>query len=271
MKKNLLVFAAAMVIGAVGCTEQQLVDEAAREMSVPASGNEVQALLEKARQGDGQAYVKLADCYRDGKGVKKDLVGMLCMLSMADELGAIRSMDDYVEQMPDGSEYKIVFDAVKSLDRNQMDECYAKIEQLIAQDSPEGYWLKCLITVDKNDSIEGRHLMELAATKGSTFAEIILCFSDWREMSTPDLNMLKQLAERVPFVCKFLAETYAGKNDDSLRDERLAAYYYLKADESACLDKRGARWLLRYHQNGGELPIPESDLARLQMLAGESH
>ncbi len=31
----------------------------------------------KLNGGDGEAYFKLADCYRDGKCVKKDFVGML--------------------------------------------------------------------------------------------------------------------------------------------------------------------------------------------------
>ncbi len=270
MKKILLACAAAMMMVVVGCTEQHFIDEAARKMSVSTSVNEIQTLMEKARQGDGQAYVRLADCYRDGKGMKKDLVGMLGMLRMAEEYGAIRHMDDYVEQLPDDSEYKIVFEAVKLLDRNQMDECRAKIEQLIALGSPEGYWLKSMMAMDRNDSVEGRHLMELAATKGSTFAEIILCFSDWKELSNPDLNKLGQLAERVPFVCKLLAETYAGEDDESLRDERLAAYYYLMADESACLDIQGARWLLDYHLNGGELSISEKNLKRFQMLADKN-
>lgn len=269
MKKYLLLFVATMVIATIGCTDQQLVDEAACEMSAPASTSVVQALVEKARQGDSQAYMQLADCYRDGKGVKKDLVGMLCMLRMADEYGTVSQMEDYVDLMPENSEYKLVFDAVKCLDRNQMDECNAKAEQLIAQDSPEGYWLKSMIALERNDSVEGRQLMELAASQGSTFAEIILCFSDWQKVSSPDLNKLGQLAERIPFVCKLLAETYAGKDDESIRDERLAAYYYLKADESACLDRDGARWLLSYHQNGDGLPISESDLMRFQKLAGE--
>lgn len=269
MKKHLLLFVATMVIATIGCTDQQLVDEAACEMSAPASTSAVQALVEKARQGDSQAYMQLADCYRDGKGVKKDLVGMLCMLRMADEYGTVSHVEDYVDLMPENSEYKLVFDAVKCLDRNQMDECNAKAEQLIAQDSPEGYWLKSMIAVERNDSVEGRRLMELAASQGSTFAEIVLCFSDWQKVSSPDLNKLGQLAERIPFVCKLLAETYAGKDDESIRDERLAAYYYLKADESACLDREGARWLLSYHQNGDGLPISESDLIRFQKLARE--
>lgn len=43
----------------------------------------VMSLLNQARWGDGSAYIKLADCYRDGFGVKKDFFDMINMAFMA--------------------------------------------------------------------------------------------------------------------------------------------------------------------------------------------
>lgn len=37
------------------------------------------SLLDKARQGDGVAYLKLADCYRTGNGVMRDFFNMITM------------------------------------------------------------------------------------------------------------------------------------------------------------------------------------------------
>ena len=67
----------------VSCTDQFVMDEVAGGVAEQTPASEVATLMEKARWGDGQAYVELADCYRDGKGVKQDFVGMLSMAAMA--------------------------------------------------------------------------------------------------------------------------------------------------------------------------------------------
>ena len=83
MKKTLFAIMA-VLLAMVSCTDNQFLDGNAGNLSELSSTNEVSALIEKARWGDGQAFVKLADCYRDGKGVKQDFVGMLTMLAQAD-------------------------------------------------------------------------------------------------------------------------------------------------------------------------------------------
>ena len=72
MKKYLFLMLALVI---VSCSDQMLLDEARVESSNMTPVSEFQTLLEKARWGDGQAYLKLADCYRDGKGVKSDFIG----------------------------------------------------------------------------------------------------------------------------------------------------------------------------------------------------
>ena len=89
----------------VSCTDQFTVDEVAGEYAEQTPVNEVATLMEKARWGDGQAYVKLADCYREGKGVKQDFITMLGMVSFADEYGGIGRMEDYISALPEDSEY----------------------------------------------------------------------------------------------------------------------------------------------------------------------
>ena len=85
MKKNLFTLAVVM-LSLIGCTDSQFLDEAVDNMpETSLTSNEVNALIEKARRGDGKAYLQLADCYRDGKGVKQDLFGMLAMVAQADE------------------------------------------------------------------------------------------------------------------------------------------------------------------------------------------
>ena len=268
MKKYLFVIMAVM-LALVSCTDSQFLDENTGNLSELSSFNEINALIEQARWGDGQAFVKLADCYRDGKGVKQDFVGMLTMLAQADEYGGISSMEDYLRTLPEGSDFKLIFDAVENYEKKNVEEATAMFEQLIAKGSPDGYAVQGIIAIERGDTLEGVRLIEQAATSGSTFAELLQCIPDWRGASDPDLGKLAALSDKIPFVNTILGKMYAGYEDEKLTNEPLAAHYLLKADEKACLGKRGARWLLYYHRCVNQLPLSERDIQRLQKLAGE--
>ena len=268
MKKYLFVIMAVM-LALVSCTDSQFLDENTGNPSELSSSNEINALIEQARWGDGQAFVKLADCYRDGKGVKQDFVGMLTMLAQADEYGGISNVEDYLRTLPEGSDFKLIFDAVENYEKKNVEEATAMFEQLIVKGSPDGYAVQGIITVERGDTLEGERLIEQAATAGSTFAELLLCIPDWRGATDPDIEKLAALSDKIPFVNTILGKIYAGYEDESLKDEPLAAHYFLKADEKACLGKRGARWLLYYHRSGGQLQLSEREIQRLQKLAGE--
>ena len=264
MKKYLFLVIALVL---VSCTDQFVVDEVAGEYAQQAPANEVNALIEKARWGDGQAYVKLADCYRDGKGVKQDFINMLAMVSFADEYGSIKHMGDYLSALPDDSEYRLAFDAMEKFSGNKQEEGLAMAEKLIERDCAEGYTVKGIILSEQGNREEGKHLLERAAEQGSGFAELYLCMPGLKGAENPDIARLIALAERMPLANACLGKIYSGKNDESRKDERLAAYYYMKADEKACLSKDGARWLLAYHRNGGNLQLSEKDIERLELLA----
>lgn len=92
MKKCIILFMAALL---ASCSDTQLSESIAdvKEADLVkenANGSaEINALVERARWGDGQAYLQLADCYRDGIGVKKDFLGMMVMVEQARAHGAI--------------------------------------------------------------------------------------------------------------------------------------------------------------------------------------
>lgn len=264
MKKYLFLV---MTLVLVSCTDQMVVDEVAGEHAQQTSESNVATLMEKARWGDGQAYVKLADCYRDGKGVKQDFINMLAMASFADDYGGIERMEDYLSALPEDSEYKIVFDAMEKFSGNKQEEGLAMAEELIKRDCAEGYAVKGIILSEQGNREEGKPLLERATEKGSGFANLYLCMSDLKGTENPDIARLTALAERMPLANACLGKIYSGKNDESKKDERLAAYYYMKADEKACLPKDGARWLLAYHRNGGNLQLGKKDIERLELLA----
>lgn len=264
MKKYLFLLIALVL---AGCTDQLMMEKVVGEYAGQTSASEVTTLLEKARWGDGEAYVKLADCYRDGKGVKQDFINMLAMASFADEYGGISWMEDYISSLPEESEYRLVFDAMGKFCGNKQEEGLAMADKLIERDCAEGYTVKGIILSEQGNREEGKHLLERAAEKGSGFAELYLCIPDLKTKQNTDIDRLTALAERMPLANASLAKIYTGKENPDLKDEQLAAYYYMKADEKACLSKDGARWLLAYHRNGGNLQLSKKDIERLELLA----
>lgn len=93
MKKILLLI---VVLILASCSDQFSVESVVEAPIEQTANTDVKMLIEKARRGDGKAYVELANRYRDGIGVKQDFIGMLAMVSFADEYGGICRMNDYL-------------------------------------------------------------------------------------------------------------------------------------------------------------------------------
>ena len=102
-----------VVLVLVSCADQQLVDELG-VYTDRAPASEVDVLIEKARWGDGQACLKLANCYRDGIGVKPDFVSMINMVTLAEDYGAINRVEDYFGCLPVGNELEILSTLAKN-------------------------------------------------------------------------------------------------------------------------------------------------------------
>lgn len=266
--KKILFMLVTMVMSLVSCTNQQFVDELAGGKAELSTANEFKTLVEQARWGDGQAFLKLADCYRDGKGVEKDFVGMLSMVAQADEFGGIRRMEDYVKEMPEGSNFRMIFEAIEKFEDKQIEEAKRMSEQLISKGVPDGYFVQGFMAIESGDTLGGLQLMEQAASQGSNLGNLMMRIPEFQGGKNPDVAKLAELAEKMPIINIMLARHYWGHDDENTFDEQLAAHYYLKADEHACLDRRGARWLLGYHE-AGKLQLSERDVTRLKILSGE--
>ena len=267
MKKLIYLVATLLMIS---CSEQLLVDEVVGESAEQTAVSELNALMEKARWGNGEAYVKLADYYRDGKGVKQDFIDMLSMVFLANEYGGIKRIEDYIFSLPVESDYKLVLDAMVKFCKGEQDDALIMAEELIKQGYIEGYTVKGIILTEQGGVEEGKSLLEIAAEKGSGFAELFLCISNWHHGKCPDVARLATLTDKMPIANACLGKIYSGEDEETMKDEELAAYYYMKADEKACLSRNGARWLLGYYRNGGNLKLCEKDIERLEILAGIS-
>ena len=267
MKKCVILFMVAIL---ASCSDTQLAESIAdvKESELvkeDANGSAViNALVERARWGDGQAYLQLADCYRDGIGVKKDFLGMMVMVEQARAHGAIHDEKEYMAQIPDDNDIKRFCNLINKSSDQLREGKDSIMAQLATIDSPDAHALFGVLCVESGDSIRGFEIIRDASERGSDFAALLNALPDWKGNIQPDKVKLEQLAERIPLAYNLLGKLSLKPDENGMIDERKVAYYYMKADEHALLSQREARWLLAYHQDVGIPQLTESDVKRLE-------
>ena len=267
MKKCIILFMVAIL---ASCSDTQLAESIAdvKESELVkenATGSaEIKALVERARWGDGQAYLQLADCYRDGIGVKKNFLGMLAMVEQARVHGAIHDEMEYVTKIPEDNDIKRLCDLMNKSCSQLIEEKDSVMVQLATIDSPDVLAMYGVLCVESGDSIRGFEIITDASERGSDFAALLNALLDWKGNIQPDKMKLEQLAERIPLAYKLLGKLSLKPDENGIVDERKVAYYYMKADEHALLSQREAKWLLAYHKDVSIPELTDSDVKRLE-------
>lgn len=267
MKKCIILFMAAIL---ASCSDTQLAESIAdvKESELVkenANGSaEIKALVERARWGDGLAYLQLADCYRDGIGVKKNFLGMLAMVEQARVHGAIHDEMEYVTKIPEDNDIKRFCDLMNKSCSQLIEEKDSVMVQLATIDSPDVLAMYGVLCVESGDSIRGFEIIRDASERGSDFAALLNALLDWKGNIQPDKMKLEQLAERIPLAYKLLGKLSLKPDENGIVDERKVAYYYMKADEHALLSQREAKWLLAYHKDVSIPELTDSDVKRLE-------
>lgn len=262
-----------MMLFLASCSEQQIAEETLssskltgqKSMTV-APQDSVMSLLYQARGGNGSAYLKLADCYRDGFGVKKDFFGMLTMAHMAECRGGINRMEDYIYDMPDGNDYKTLYllmDGYKSYIKENTDS----VEQVLYEsNSPEAKTFLGIITVDRGDTISVKNMIKEAAEQGCSLAELLMTVPDWKGVLRADATKLCIIADRIPIAYSILGDLYYEPDENGQTDKKFAVEYYMKAEKHAVLGRRGASRVLDYYKNDGDIQLTEDDVKRLELI-----
>ena len=272
MKKILYIFVTLLI---AGCSEQDVYNDivdASSIMSETSNTDQYSTLLEQARWGNSDAYLKLAGFYHDGIGVKADFMGMMSMLAMADQYGASnKTIDSYLFALPETDNTRLTVEAFASLARKNMFKTDSLTELLIANGSAEGYALKGILQIERGDTLGGKRTIQTSADMGSSFAKLILCAVPMpgSKNNTIDMDMLKDLSVSTPLASKLLGDYYSEYEKGYTEDEHLAAYYYKKADEQGCLGKRPARYLINYYEGNG-INIEPKEMERLRILSGNT-
>lgn len=262
-----------MMLFFASCSEQQIMEETAsstklteqKSMTVSPQDS-VMSLLNHARWGDGSAYLKLADCYRDGFGVKKDFFGMIMMAEIAEKRGGIQKADDYINNLPDGHEYKTLYllmDEYKSYIQENADSV---MQILREKRSPEAQTLLGFIMMDQGDTITAKDLIDEAANQGCSLAKLLLTVPDWKGNARADATKLVIIADQMPLAYYLLGNLYYEPDEKGASNKQLAVEYYMKAEEHAVLGRRGALRVLDYYKNGGDFQLTEDDIKRLELI-----
>lgn len=262
-----------MMLFLASCSERQIMEEMASSTKLTEQNgmivtpqDSIMSLLYQARWGDGSAYLKLADCYRDGIGVKKDFLGMITMAHMAEWRGAINRMDDYIYGLPEGHEYKTLFLLLDDY-KSYIQEGTDSVEHMLCNnDSPEAKTLLGIITIDKGDTISGINMVKDAAEQGCSLAELLLTIPEWKGRLRADATNLAIIAHRVPLANLILGDLYYEPDENGKSNKQLAVEYYMKAEEHAVLGRHGAERVLDYYRNGGNIQLTEDDIKRLELI-----
>lgn len=244
-------------VGLTGCADAAT--EKSRDRDLVAS------LESQARNGDGEACIRLADCYREGRGVERDFFAVQQMIGLAAERGAVSGMDEYVEGLPYSDGFKAVFFAVDKTSGN-LDELADGVKRL-----PEVQTMLGLKSIERGDTVAGMKLLREAAGQGCSLAEMRVVADEHKEMGFMAVAaQLSDVADRFPFVYTMLGDVAYAKCGGDRAKKQFAVDLYVKADKRGALNRRGARRVLDFYFDGGDADLDdERDVPRLHCIIGD--
>ena len=245
------------------------------EMKTRAVEQRVQNLIQQARQGDVGAYYSLALCYRDGDGVEKSWLNMLCMYAIySQKTGG--DIENVVELFDEGHPFRLLFEIMDSPSFNE--EVEAKLEQLKQSAPAEA---KAIEVAKKAFSMEeatsALSTIREAENEGSELAVIFQAiYYDEAKDKTGQEECLTRIADKYPFFNLLLGESYArkyGETEDFSYIQKAIECYY-KADAHGMLIPKyaNALWgMYDYFGQKGMLEYDEQEVERLKVLAKRTY
>lgn len=245
------------------------------EMETRAADQKVQNLILQARFGDVEAYNSLALCYRDGDGVEKSWLNMICMYAIyCQKTGG--DIEDIKEFFDEGHPFRLLFEIVDSSSLDEIAE--TKLEQLKLLVPAEAKAIAAAKKLfSKEDAVAAMCLMREAEVEGSETAVVFQAlYYDKIKDKIRQEECLIRISERYPFFYLLLGDMYIEKyeNTDDSSYIHAAIECYYKADERGMLIPRHASSLLGmyyYYGQNGLLEYDEQEVERLRVLAKRTY
>ena len=245
------------------------------EMKTRAVDQRVQNLIQQARQGDVEAYNSLALCYRDGDGVEKSWLNMLCMYAIySQKTGG--DIENVVELFDEGHPFRLLFEIVEMPCSNE--DAEAKMVQLRQTAPAEAKAIEAAKqAISMEEATTAMSIFREAEMEGSEFAVIFQAiYYDEAKDKTGQEECLTRIAEKYPLFNLLLGESYARKysetEDFSYIQKAIECYY--KADAHGMLIPKyaNALWgMYDYFGQKGMLEYDEQEVKRLKVLAKRTY
>lgn len=244
-------------------------DLCVEDLQLNGAEEKVQLLVEKARMGDTEAYLALAQCYCEGDGVAKSWMNMMSVYACyAQRTGA--EFEDVLMFIEEGHPFRVLIELVEF--HSSDEECSTKLNQIKQLLPAEAVVVELMEDgVGMGDSSILSVLRE-AENNGSELAMLLqaMYYEDNDDAEYEDCLMRN--ATKYPLLYIMLAEhsTRKYQSSNNLSDIQQAVNYYYKADEYGMLTRKSAIVLLniyeRFKETGG-LEINEQEMKRLNDIA----
>ena len=261
-----------MLVFHTSCNDSVMdIESPSVELKTRAVDQNTQNLIQQARLGDVEAYNSLALCYRDGDGVEKSWLNMLCMYAIyCQKTGG--DIDDIIELFEEGNPFRLIFETVEMPYSNE--EIEAKIELLRLSAPAEAKAVEAAKNAfSLEDATSALNIIREAEAEGSELAVIFqAAYYDQVTDKTGQKEYLTRIAEKYPFFNQLLGDLYAkqyGDSDDFSYIKKAIECYY-KADAYGMLLPKYANslWgMYDYFGQKGLLEYDEQEVERLKILA----
>lgn len=261
-----------MLVFHTSCNDSVMdIESPSVELKIRSVDQRVQKLIQQARQGDAEAYNSLALCYRDGDGIEKSWLNMLCMYAIyCQKTGG--DIEDIIELFEEGNPFRLIFETIETSCSNE--EIEAKIELLRLSAPAEAKAIEAAKNAfSLEDATSALNIIREAETEGSELAVIFqAAYYDQATDKTGQEEYLTRIAEKYPFFNQLLGDLYAkqyGDSDDFSYIQKAIECYY-KADAYGMLLPKYANTLwgmYDYFGQKGLLEYDEQEVKRLKILA----
>ena len=240
---------------------------------VPISAQNIDRLVKQARKGKTAAYESLAICYRDGEGLEKSGLNMLCIYEIYC-LKTGRKVRDIVICMNDHHPYRLLTDILYMSSYDDTAKAY--LDKIREVDPIEAQAIDVTSVLFSEDvSADIVEEMSDLADKGSELAAVYLgaYYQEQDMTSTVEReNCYERLAEKYPIFYLLSGEVYIMKYHDEggFANVQKAVEYYYKADSYGMLTPKYAAGLLSiydYFGKNGVLGVSKRELKRLKRIA----
>lgn len=232
---------------------------------------DVQKLVRQAQQGDPDAYMELALCYRDGNGVEKSWLNMVCMYAAYCRKTG-EDPADIVTLFDEGHPFRLLTDCLNASELNE--ETSVILQNLKNEIPADAKAVEALMNlfVGKDDDRIISALTE-AEQEGSELVPIFWAiYCDKRQDRVFSEECYARLSEKSPVFYLLLGDLYLGdfNSSEDVACLHKAIEYYYTADEYGMLFPKYANrlWgLYDYYGAEGFLTCNARELRRLRKIA----